>query len=89
MRPANVTAMQWTGANTADVRTFVGTREDGSSRFALPGDPGGPFYVPSLWDDVAGEWAGVNPGDYIVEDAPGQYHPVGNSIFPSVYIAGA
>jgi hypothetical protein len=85
MRPTTVTALQWTGANTDDIRAFVGTRPDGASRFALPNDPGGPFYVPSLWDDTTGGWNPVNPGDYIVQDATNQYHPVGSSVFPAIY----
>lgn len=74
-RPVEVEALRWTGANYADMETFLESARNG---FFF----GDKLHLLMGVNDVV-----CLPGTWIVKGATGGYHPVPSHVFEQVYDA--
>jgi hypothetical protein len=66
-RPTEITALKWTGDNTAEMREFVGADGHGNSNFLSPAETQGLARVYIGLD----EWRALTIGQYVAKDAWG------------------
>ena len=93
--PLTVDAIQFTGANKANIQNIAGTRSV---------DPGGKYLVPNFDDadswqpdradktvvaviNLNGEWKGVKIGDWLVRDSTGAISIYPDAVFKVSFVA--
>ena len=72
-KPVAVRALQWTGANYADMEAFLESPKNGF------------FFGDKLYLLMGENEMRCVPGTWIVKGATGGYHPVPESVFERVY----
>lgn len=78
-KPVEITAVQWTGTNAAEVREFMGSDE-----FVVNRRGGGPPTV--RLTTVHGDTAWARVGDWIIPEAEaGRFYPCKPDVFAATY----
>ncbi|MBB6556182.1 hypothetical protein [Nonomuraea rubra] len=81
-KPVEVTAVQWTGSNEAELVAFAGSDFEAVD----PEDRGDdPEQTAAVRHPVHGTWVEVYDGQWIVRDAKGKFHPVAEDVFAETY----
>jgi hypothetical protein len=78
-RPVEVEAVQWTGANTDEVRAFLGTDFLGHMEDAGSGRLSRVTVATREGSLVA------KPGDWLIRGIQGEHYPVADDIFLATY----
>lgn len=84
-KPVEIEAIRWTGDNAAEVKSFVGYRDNGESRFLLPSEITGRWEHPAVWEDNHAQWIGVLPGYWVVRGTQGEFYPCDPDAFAATY----
>lgn len=82
-RPVEIQAVQFDGANAAEISTF--TR--GSFRLLAAPHPGSPDVIAEVWDKLHHTWVGVKAGDWILRGVQGEFYPVDSQVMEQTYEA--
>lgn len=85
-KPVEVTTIQWTGANEAEVQAFTG----GASRFyALDGEDrqnsDDPDATATVFDKLHSTWIFVYTGQHIVRGIQGELYPIAEDVLADTY----
>lgn len=76
-RPITVTAVQWDGRNTSEIRDFVGR----NALFRLEEDSFKPtLFIKTLEGDMF-----ANVGDFIIKGVQGEFYPCKEDVFYTTY----
>lgn len=81
-RPVVVEAIQWTGANLAEVQQFAG------SQFAdVPPEDRAedPERTAEVWDKLHGTWVGVHDGQWVIRGVRGEFYPCDAGVLAETY----
>lgn len=82
-RPVIVRAVQFTGDNWGEVRELTG---EVNFRTVWPHDrPYNPEFTAEVWDRLHATWAGVKPGQWVIEGLAGEFYPHDEDLFWRVY----
>lgn len=95
-RPVEIQAMQWDGANTEQVKAFVGPRqqsgaenpeavESGEQGFLLAGEVSGSIGYDAVVFDRFHDWIPLTVGDWIVRGVRGEFYPCRADVFAQSY----
>jgi hypothetical protein len=79
-KPVVVEAVQWTGANTDEVRAFVNGRMDEITDSDIVGGRG--LVIPTLEGNMI-----ATPRDFIIRGVQGEFYPCKPDIFEATYDA--
>jgi hypothetical protein len=85
-RPVEVDAVQWTGANVAEVEAFAGP----NFQTFTPDNPyaDDPDATAAVRDDLhGGTWVPMYDGDWVVRGVRGEMYPVRAEVFTETYEA--
>lgn len=83
-RPVEIEAIQWTGANLADVRAFCG-----GSKFG-PCDADEPqrhdtTITAHVYDVLHESWVGVKTGQWVIRGVAGELYPIDEGVLAGTY----
>jgi hypothetical protein len=80
-RPIEVEALQWTGDNLPEMRSFAG------DNFEVRVDPGEhyPEATGRVFDHLHRTWIFVQTHDWVVRDGHGAFYPVRDAVFKEIY----
>lgn len=88
-RPVEVQGVTWESrdpAAVAEVKAFVGVRDNGECRFLLASEkPDGIDKWGYLWVDTQRGWVGMTLGDTIVSLAHGSFYPISPEVMARLY----
>jgi hypothetical protein len=94
VKPGEINAWQFDGDNFGEIQAVVGERpvKDNPEYYIKNFDDVRQYWVDIpdgitavVWVEPSQQWAGVKPGDYIVQDADGNFYPCEKSIFERKY----
>lgn len=84
-KPVEVQAIQWTGDNAAEIKAFVGVRENGECRFLQPHEITGVWDNPHVFDELHATWVPVLPENWIIRGVQGEFYPCDADVFAASY----
>ena len=85
-KPFEIEAIQWTGENAEEIKTFVGQNTyNGQDDFLLPNEITGVWLNAHVWDYLQKTWVPVNINDYIIKGMKGEFYPCDPEVFESKY----
>lgn len=84
-KPFQIEAIQWTGDNADEIKTFVGINDNEEDAFLLPEEMWGEYDHPMVWDYLQKTWVGVNDNDYIIKGMKGEFYPCDSEVFEAKY----
>lgn len=97
-KPVDVTALQWDGTNTEQVKTFVGERQQYGTDKPEPVGTGECGFLlgrevtafrsavtEAIVYDRFHDWVPLGVGDWIVCGLKGEFYPVQQDVFPLSY----
>jgi hypothetical protein len=84
-RPVVIEAIRWTGDNAEEIKAFVGVRDNGESRFLLPGEISGAWEHPHVYEDLHETWVTVFPGHWVVKGTQGDFYLRADDVFAETY----
>lgn len=86
-RVIDIQAVQWTGDNPNEIKSFVGNISTGESGFLLPDEITGELvkqYSGLLWIEANTNWSGIETGEWVLHDSEG-FYPCKDDIFKKKY----
>ncbi|MGW4406535.1 hypothetical protein ACWEJ6_21075 [Nonomuraea sp. NPDC004702] len=84
-KPVEITAVQWTGENAQEIKTFVGVRDNGESRFLTPDEITGVWEHAHVYDELHDTWVTVYPGQWVIKGVKGEFYPCAEDVFAETY----
>lgn len=84
-KPVVVEAVPWTGENAAEVKAFVGVRDNGESRFLLPAEITGAWTEAHVYDELHETWVTVFVGQWVIRGIKGEFYPCAADVFEATY----
>jgi hypothetical protein len=82
-KPVEVSAIQWTGANLAEVQAFTGPGYFG----AVPPEDRDedPDMTAEVYDKLHSTWVHVYDGQWIIRGVQGELYPCAEDVFAATY----
>lgn len=85
-RPLEVAAVRWTGDNAAQIKDFVGCRQDnGEPRFLLPEEISGVWETAKIWAGAEHDWLACPVGHWVIRGIRGEFYPCADDVFKATY----
>lgn len=84
-RPVEVEAVQYTGANAAEIKRFVSTAPSGDDGFLEAHEIAGNARAGCVWNASHNDWNAVNVRDWIIRGTAGEFYPCEPAIFEATY----
>jgi len=78
-RPTEVTALQWTGDNTEEMKQFT----DGKFNVIL--GPELPQPNGEVYDHLHDTWIRVYPGQWVIKGTRGEFYPIAPDVLAETY----
>lgn len=82
-KPVVIEAVQWTGANLAEVRAFTGP----ANFYAVEVDDqrDDPDIRAEVWDKLHSTWVGVKDGQWVIRGVKGEFYPCDADVLAETY----
>lgn len=81
-KPVEVTAVQWTGGNEAELRAFAGDLFEAVE----PEDRGDdPAQTATVMDTLHNTWVRVYDGQWIIKGVKGEFYPIDGAVLAETY----
>lgn len=84
-KPVEVTTVQWTGSNEAEVRDFAGAVNfhavGPEDRYRVED----PDITAEVWDKLHSTWVGVKTGQHIVQGVKQEHYPIAEDVLADTY----
>ena len=84
-KPVEVQAIRWMGDNAAAIKEFVGTRDNGETRFLLPSEISGVWEHPHVFEENHAQWIAVLPGYWVIKGTRGEFYPCDPNAFADTF----
>lgn len=81
--PVEISAIQWTGDNEADITAFTGT----ANFHAVPPEDRieDPDITAAVFDELHSTWVGVYTGHWVIKGVRGEFYPIDGSVLAENY----
>lgn len=84
-KPVEIEAVQWAGDNAAEIKAFVGRRDNGEDGFLLPSDVTGTWHDAHVYDFLHETWMTVYVGQWIIKGVKGEVYPIDATVLAETY----
>ena len=81
-KPVVIEAVQWTGRNLDELKTFTNSQFDTVDPEDAVDDP---QITAEVWDFLHATWVGVKTGDWVIKGVKGEFYPCDPDVFESTY----
>jgi len=81
-RPIEIQAVQWTGANEAELRLWCGPSMFGALGESIARDP---EITAEVFDKLHCTWVGVKTGQWIIRGVKGELYPIAEDVLAETY----
>lgn len=81
-RPVEVAAIQWTGENEAEIRSWCGPNLFGSLGPAIHRDAD---VTAEVLDTLHGSWINMRTGDWVVRGIRGEFYAITDDVLRATY----
>jgi hypothetical protein len=84
-KPVVIEAIKWTGDNAAEIKAFVGCRDNDESRFLTPAEITGAWEHAHVYDELHDTWVAVYPGQFVIKGVRGEFYPIAADVLADTY----